>query len=45
MAEHALLDPSHLQAIEGGRTNATIASLIGIAGPLKVSLSKLFESV
>lgn len=44
-AHRAKLDPKHLQAIEGGRVNVTVASLLGIARCLKVSLSELFEDV
>lgn len=31
LAEAAALTPNHLQAIESGRSNATVASLYGIA--------------
>jgi transcriptional regulator with XRE-family HTH domain len=42
-AEGAKLDEKHWQDIEGARTNPTVASLVGIARALKVSLSELFE--
>lgn len=44
-ASRAALDAKHFQAIEGGRTNTTVASLVGIARALEVSLSQLFEGV
>jgi transcriptional regulator with XRE-family HTH domain len=43
-AEIAKLDEKHWQDIEGARTNPTVATLVGIARALKVSLSELFES-
>jgi transcriptional regulator with XRE-family HTH domain len=42
-AEIAKLDEKHWQDIEGSRTNPTVATLVGIARALKVSLSGLFE--
>ena len=42
-AEAAALDDKHLQAIEGGRSNVTLASLVGIAHALGVKLADLFE--
>ena len=42
-AELAKLDEKHWQDIEGARTNPTVASLVGVARALKVSLSGLFE--
>ena len=42
-AEIAKLDEKHWQDIEGARTNPTVATLVGIAKALKVSLSQLFE--
>jgi transcriptional regulator with XRE-family HTH domain len=42
-AEIAKLDEKHWQDIEGARTNPTVATLVGIARALKVTLSKLFE--
>lgn len=42
-AEIAKLDEKHWQDIEGARTNPTVATLVGIARALKVSLSELFE--
>lgn len=44
-AERAALDAKHFQAIEGGRTNVTMASLVGIARALGVRLAELFEGV
>ena len=42
-AETAKLDEKHWQDIEGARTNPTVATLVGIARALKVTLSELFE--
>jgi transcriptional regulator with XRE-family HTH domain len=42
-AELAKLDEKHWQDIEGARTNPTVATLVGIARALKVTLSELFE--
>ena len=42
-AEIAKLDEKHWQDIEGARTNPTVASLVGIARALKVTLAELFE--
>ena len=42
-AEAARLDKKHWQDIEGARTNPTVATLVGIARALKVTLSELFE--
>jgi transcriptional regulator with XRE-family HTH domain len=41
----AHLDPKHLQTIEAGKTNTTVASLVGLARALGVPLSELFEDV
>jgi len=41
-AERARLDYKHFQGIEGGKSNATVASLVGIAKALRVRLSVLF---
>ena len=43
-AEIAKLDEKHWQDIEGARTNPTVATLVGIARALKVTVSKLFET-
>lgn len=43
-AEIAKLDEKHWQDIEGARTNPTVATLVGIARALKVTLSELFEN-
>lgn len=42
-AEIAKLDEKHWQDIEGARTNPTVATLVGIARALDVSLAELFE--
>jgi transcriptional regulator with XRE-family HTH domain len=42
-AEAAKLDGKHWQDIEGARTNPTVATLVGVARALKVSLAELFE--
>jgi transcriptional regulator with XRE-family HTH domain len=42
-AEIAKLDEKHWQDIEGARTNPTVATLVGIAKALKVTLSELFD--
>jgi transcriptional regulator with XRE-family HTH domain len=42
-AEVAKLDDKHWQDIEGARTNPTLATLVGVARALKVSISDLFE--
>jgi DNA-binding XRE family transcriptional regulator len=42
-AERAKLDEKHWQDIEGARTNPTVATLVGVARALKVTLSGLFE--
>jgi transcriptional regulator with XRE-family HTH domain len=43
-AETAKLDEKHWQDIEGARTNPTVASLVGIARALGVTLGELFET-
>ena len=42
-ASAAKLDPKHLQEIEHGRTNPTLASLVMLADAYSVSLAKLFD--
>jgi transcriptional regulator with XRE-family HTH domain len=42
-ATTAKLDEKHWQDIEGARTNPTVATLVGIARALRVTLSALFE--
>lgn len=44
-AERAGLDEKHFQVIEGGRMNVTVATLVGIARALDVTLAELFEGV
>lgn len=41
-AERARLDTKHWQDIEGGKTNPTLATLVGVAKALDVSLADLF---
>jgi transcriptional regulator with XRE-family HTH domain len=43
LAEHARLAAKHLQDMEHGRTNPTVASLVGLAKALGVDLRVLFE--
>ena len=45
LADLAKLDAKHVQLIEAGKTNATVASLAGIAAGLKLPLKDLFEGV
>ena len=42
-AEFAKLDEKHWQDIEGARTNPTVATLVGVARALKVSVAELFD--
>lgn len=42
-AEAAKLDEKHWQDIEGARTNPTVATLVGIARALDVTLAELFD--
>lgn len=44
-AEAARLDGKHWQDIEAGRTNPTVATLVGIARSMKVKLVDLFDDV
>jgi DNA-binding XRE family transcriptional regulator len=44
-AGKASLDPKHFQEIEAGRVNVTVASLVGIAKALGVTLAELFDGV
>jgi len=44
-AERARLDEKHWQDIEGGRTNPTVASLVGVARALGLKLGELFEGL
>jgi len=43
-AASAKLDETHWKDIENGRTNPTVASLVGVARALEVPLATLFES-
>jgi transcriptional regulator with XRE-family HTH domain len=43
LAEDAKLAAKHLQDMEHGRTNPTVASLVGLARALGVKLQVLFE--
>jgi transcriptional regulator with XRE-family HTH domain len=45
LAGRARLDAKGVQAIERGRTNVTMASLVAIAKALRVSLEELFVGV
>jgi transcriptional regulator with XRE-family HTH domain len=44
-AKQAKLVEVHWQDIERARTNPTVATLVGVARALKVSLAKLFEGI
>ena len=44
-ARRAHLDPKHIQAIEAGQTNATVASLAGLSRAFDVTLAVLFDGV
>ena len=41
----AHLDAKHLQTIEAGKTNTTVASLVGLSRALGVTLMELFDGV
>lgn len=43
LARRAQLDPKHVQAIEAGGTNLTVASLLGLAVALEVSPGSLLD--
>jgi transcriptional regulator with XRE-family HTH domain len=45
VAAAAQLDSKHIQDMEHGRTNPTIASLAGVANAYGLSLSQLLEDV
>jgi len=45
LAERALLSSQHLLDIEQGRTNVTLASLVGIARGLRIRIQDLLEGV
>jgi DNA-binding XRE family transcriptional regulator len=45
LAGRAGLDPKHLQEIEAGKSNATMATVIGIADAVGISLTELFKGV
>jgi transcriptional regulator with XRE-family HTH domain len=42
-ADLAKLDEKHWQDIEGARTNPTVATLVGVARALKVTLAELVD--
>lgn len=42
-AQAARLDMKHWQDIEGARTNPTVATLVGIARALEITLAALFK--
>lgn len=44
MAEKMGLDAKHLQLIESGATNPTVATLAGVARGLGLSIAELFLS-
>lgn len=44
-ANRAQLDAKHYQAVEAGRTNPTLATLVAIAKAFDVTLSGLFKGV
>jgi transcriptional regulator with XRE-family HTH domain len=43
LAAAAQIDSKHLQAIEAGDTNTTIATLTGLALGLRVPVAQLFQ--
>jgi len=43
LAERSRLDGKHVQEIERGRTNITLATAVGLAKALGVRLAELFE--
>jgi transcriptional regulator with XRE-family HTH domain len=43
LAAAAHIDAKHLQAIEAGETNTTVATLTGIALGLRIPIGRLFE--
>lgn len=45
LGAEAQLDPKHLQDIEGGRVNPTVATLVGITKALETTLAELFNGV
>jgi transcriptional regulator with XRE-family HTH domain len=45
LADLAEIDPKHVQLVEQGRTNTTVATLAAIARALGVKISDLFEGV
>lgn len=45
VAAGAMIDPKHYQAIEAGRVNITLASLVGISVALKMKLAALFNGI
>jgi transcriptional regulator with XRE-family HTH domain len=45
LADAANVDGKHLQEIERGKVNPTVATLLGIARALRVSLADLFVGV
>jgi transcriptional regulator with XRE-family HTH domain len=45
LAERADLSTRHLQAIEHGKSNVTLATELALARALKVPLSELFSGV
>ena len=43
VADIALLDGKHVQAIESGRVNVTVATLVGLSKSLDVDIGSLFD--
>jgi transcriptional regulator with XRE-family HTH domain len=43
LGELAGLDDKHVQAVERGATNVTLATLVGLARALRVDVRNLFE--
>lgn len=43
LGQAAELDPKHIQLIEAGGTNPTVATLVAVARGLKVDVAELFQ--
>lgn len=43
-AVRARVDPNHWLQLEAGRTNPTLATLVGVARALRVKLAELFQT-
>ena len=44
LADRARLDTKHLQSIEAGKVNVTVASLVGLARALETPIASLFTT-